>query len=126
MEIKEISSIYSALPQCGAFLNIIADESVRHVYLKGLLASSASVFFAAVGRESEKRKEKSEKVKGKSEKSGEKSTLTSVFILQDNDEAGYFYHDLTQILGTDNVLFFPSSYRREVRTARCCQRDIAY
>ena len=108
MEIREISSIYSALPQCGAFLNTIADESVRHVYLKGLLASSASVFFAAAGRESEKGKEKSEK-------SGEKRTLTSVFILQDNDEAGYFYHDLTQILGTDNVLFFPSSYRRAVK-----------
>ncbi|MEE1384993.1 MAG: transcription-repair coupling factor [Prevotella sp.] len=122
MEIKEISSIYSALPQCGAFLNIISDKSMRHVYLKGLLASSASVFFAAVGKESEKGKEKSEKGKGKSEKSGEKSTLTSVFILQDNDEAGYFYHDLTQILGTDNVLFFPSSYRRAVKYA---QRDAA-
>lgn len=122
MEIKEISSIYSALPQCGAFLNIISDKSMRHVYLKGLLASSASVFFAAVGKESEKGKEKSEKVKGKSEKSGEKSTITSVFILQDNDEAGYFYHDLTQILGTDNVLFFPSSYRRAVKYA---QRDAA-
>ena len=95
---------------------------MRHVYLKGLLASSASVFFAAVGKESEKGKEKSEKVKGKSEKSGEKSTLTSVFILQDNDEAGYFYHDLTQILGTDNVLFFPSSFRRAVKYA---QRDAA-
>ena len=115
MEIREISSIYSALPQCGAFLNTIADESVRHVYLKGLLASSASVFFAAAGRESEKGKEKSEKGNVRSEKSGEKSTLTSVFILQDNDEAGYFYHDLTQILGTDNVLFFPSSYRRAVK-----------
>ena len=73
MEIKEISSIYSALPQCGAFLNIIADESVRHVYLKGLLASSASVFFAAAGRESEKGKEKSEKGKVKREKRKAKS-----------------------------------------------------
>ena len=73
------------------------------------------MFFAAAGRESEKGKEKSEKGKVRSKKSGEKSTLTSVFILQDNDEAGYFYHDLTQILGTDNVLFFPSSYRRAVK-----------
>ena len=38
-----------------------------------------------------------------------------VFVLQDQDEAGYFYHDLTQALGTDNVLFFPSSYRRAVK-----------
>ena len=101
MEIKEISKIYSALPQCGAFLNATDDKSVRHVYLKGLLASSASVFFAAVAA---------------------KRPLTAVFVLQDNDEAGYFYHDLTQILSSDNVLFFPSSYRRAVKYG---QRDSA-
>ena len=108
MEIKEISNIYSALPQCGAFLKALSDKSMRHIFLKGMYASSASVFFAAVcGSEerrtkSEERKGKSEKLKGKSEKS---TSLTMVFVLQDNDEAGYFYHDLTQILGTDNVLF---------------------
>ena len=95
---------------------------MRHVYLKGLLASSASVFFAAVGKESEERRTKNEERRGKSEDRRGGGTLTSVFILQDNDEAGYFYHDLTQILGTDNVLFFPSSYRRAVKYA---QRDAA-
>ncbi|MCI6106101.1 MAG: transcription-repair coupling factor [Prevotella sp.] len=50
------------------------------------------------------------------------NTLTAIFVLQDNEEAGYFYHDLTQILGTDNVLFFPSSYRRAVKYG---QRDAA-
>ena len=75
MEIKEISNIYSALPQCGAFLKALSDKSMRHIFLKGLYASSASVFFAAVcGSEkvkgkSEKLKEKREKGKGKSEKS---------------------------------------------------------
>ena len=125
MEIKEISNIYSALPQCGAFLKALSDKSMRHIFLKGMYASSASVFFAAVsgsekGKEkSEKLKEGSEKGKGKSEKS---ISLTAVFVLQDNDEAGYFYHDLTQILGTDNVLFYPSSYRRAVKYG---QRDAA-
>ena len=118
MEIKEISNIYSALPQCGAFLKALSDKSMRHIFLKGMYASSASVFFAAVSG-SEKGKGKSEKVKGKSEKS---TSLTMVFVLQDNDEAGYFYHDLTQILGTDNVLFYPSSYRRAVKYG---QRDAA-
>ena len=45
-----------------------------------------------------------------------------LFVLQDAEEAGYFYHDLTQMMGTDNVLFFPSSYRRAVKYA---QRDAA-
>ena len=109
-EIREISNIYTALPQCGAFLKAISDESVRHVFLSGLLASSAPVFFSAVA----------ERVNGK--KNSKLKTLTAVFVLQDNEEAGYFYHDLTQILGTENVLFFPSSYRRAVKYG---QRDAA-
>ncbi len=45
-----------------------------------------------------------------------------LFVLQDAEEAGYFYHDLTQLMGTSDVLFFPSSYRRAVKYA---QRDPA-
>jgi transcription-repair coupling factor (superfamily II helicase) len=45
-----------------------------------------------------------------------------LFILQDAEEAGYFYHDLAQLMGTHDVLFFPSSYRRAVKYA---QRDAA-
>ena len=110
MEIREISNIYSALPQCGAFLKAVNDESVKHLFLKGMVASSAPVFFAAAANRTE------------NDKKGAQKPLTAVFILQDNDEAGYFYHDLTQILGTDNVLFFPSSYRRAVKYG---QRDAA-
>lgn len=110
MEIREISNIYSALPQCGAFLKAVNDESVKHLFLKGMVASSAPVFFAAAASRTENGKKEAQK------------PLTAVFILQDNDEAGYFYHDLTQILGTDNVLFFPSSYRRAVKYG---QRDAA-
>ena len=110
MEIREISNIYSALPQCGAFLKAVNDESVKHLFLKGMVASSAPVFFAAAASRTENGKK------------GTQKPLTAVFILQDNDESGYFYHDLTQILGTDNVLFFPSSYRRAVKYG---QRDAA-
>ncbi len=45
-----------------------------------------------------------------------------VFVLGDLEEAGYFYHDLTQILGTERILFFPSSYRRAVKYG---QKDAA-
>ena len=110
MKIREISNIYSALPQCGAFLKAVNDESVKHLFLKGMVASSAPVFFAAAASRTENGKK------------GAQKPLTAVFILQDNDESGYFYHDLTQILGTDNVLFFPSSYRRAVKYG---QRDAA-
>ena len=45
-----------------------------------------------------------------------------LFVLDDADEAGYFYHDLTQMLGQESVFFFPSSYRRAVKYG---QRDAA-
>ena len=101
MEIQKVKDIYATLPQCGAFMKALADPSVHSVFLDGLLASSASLFFASLaGRQ----------------------RLTAVFVLQGADEAGYFYHDLTQALGTGNVLFFPSSYRRAVKYG---QRDAA-
>lgn len=40
----------------------------------------------------------------------------------DQEEAGYFYHDLTQVNGEENILFFPSSYRRAIKYG---QKDAA-
>ena len=45
-----------------------------------------------------------------------------LFVIGEADEAAYFYHDLTQMLGNEDVLFFPSSFRRAVRHG---QRDAA-
>ena len=73
----------------------------RNIFLEGLLASAAPVLFGSVAG---------------------KCKQTVLFILQDTDEAGYFYHDLTQLLGTRQVLFFPSGYRR---AAKYAQRDAA-
>ena len=94
------------LPQAGAILKIQEDQSVRTVFLQGLVASAAPMFFASIA---------------------ERWKTTTVFVLNDNDEAGYFYNDLKTIaMPTDGegkvaeVLFFPSSYRRAVKYG---QRD---
>lgn len=101
MKINDIKSVYGALPQCGALIQALGQDSVRTLFLQGLSASAAPVLFSTVAG---------------------KICKTVVFILQDADEAGYFYHDLTQIMGQDAVLFFPSSYRRAVKYG---QRDAA-
>ena len=101
MKINDIKSVYGALPQCGAILQALGQDSVRTLFLQGLSASAAPVLFSSIAG---------------------KLCKTVVFILQDADEAGYFYHDLTQIMGQDDVLFFPSSYRRAVKYG---QRDAA-
>lgn len=94
------------LPQAGAIQKIQKDKSIRTVFLQGLVASAAPMFFASIA---------------------ERWKTTTVFVLNDNDEAGYFYNDLKTIaMPVDGegkvaeVLFFPSSYRRAVKYG---QRD---
>ena len=102
MTIQELLKKYALLPQVGALAKTLEKKSVKTVFLEGLMCSSAPMVFGSLVS------------KGKS--------LTTVFILQDADEAGYFYHDLTQLMGKEQVLFFPSSYRRAIKYA---QRDSA-
>ena len=101
MEIKELKELYATLPQVGDLAGALNDKSVRTIFLDGLVASAAPVAFAAVAG---------------------RASSACLFVLQDADEAGYFYHDLTQMLGDNDVLFFPSSYKRAVKYG---QRDAA-
>lgn len=94
MDIKELQHIYAAHPYTRALAAKLADASIRNLYMAGMHASSAPLVFSSLLEE------------GKH---------TFVFILNDMEEAGYFYHDLIQINGEENVLFFPSSYRRAIK-----------
>ena len=107
MDIRELITISAASIRTKAFVKLLEDDSENPVFLQGLLGSSAPVFFAGVA----------ETIKKVSSSEG-----PFLFILNDADEAGYFYHDLTQFLGNEQVLFFPSSYRRAVKYG---QRDAA-
>ena len=102
MNIQELENIYAGLPQVKALAQAIGKSSAKKIFLEGLLGSSAPMVFAAL--------------------SGKVASAPLLIILQDAEEAGYFYHDLTQLLGDRNVLFFPSSYRRAIKYA---QRDSA-
>ena len=101
MNIQELERLYVQLPQVSALAKLLGKTSERQIFLDGLLGSSAPMLFASLVS---------------------KCQSQLLFVLQDAEEAGYFYHDLTQLMGTDEVLFFPSSYRRAVKYA---QRDAA-
>lgn len=101
MDIKEIYDLYAQSPQTAALAKILEDKSVKTVFLQGLVASAAPVMFAATAKS---------------------APSVAIFILNDTDEAGYFYHDLMRIAGKTDVLFFPSSYRRHIKYG---QRDAA-
>ena len=101
MNIQELEQQYARLPQLKALASELGKSSGKTIFLEGLLASSAPMLFASLSAKCPRR---------------------MLFVLQDAEEAGYFYHDLTQLMGTSDVLFFPSSYRRAVKYA---QRDPA-
>ena len=101
MNIQELEKFYVQLPQVSALAKLLGKSSEKRIFLEGLLGSSAPMMFASLAS---------------------KCQSQMLFVLQDAEEAGYFYHDLTQLMGTDQVLFFPSSYRRAVKYA---QRDAA-
>ena len=94
MKIEELEKVYAKLPQVAALAHEIENAATRRIFLEGLLASSAPMLFGTLAA---------------------KCNKPILFILQDAEEAGYFYHDLTQLLGTRRVLFFPSSYRRAIK-----------
>lgn len=106
MNIQDIQKLYGVLPQGNALIKTMEEKLVRTIFLQGLLASATPMFFASIVKRWQK---------------------TVLFILNDNDEAGYFYNDLKTIAMPDDaneqtaeVLFFPSSYRRAVKYG---QRD---
>ena len=109
MNIQELEKVYAKLPQVSALAQAMGkatgrlgnESSVKTIFLEGLLGSSAPMLFGSLSS---------------------KCKNPLLFILQDAEEAGYFYHDLTQLMGNRDVLFFPSSYRRAIKYA---QRDAA-
>ena len=101
MDIQDIKQLYAKAPGTVALCKLLQENRGSNIFLQGQQASATPLLFAAVATEIKQ---------------------TFLFVLQDADEAGYFYHDLTQVIGTQNVLFFPSSFKRSVKYG---QRDSA-
>ena len=101
MDIQGVLDLYAKSPQSAALARMFSDDKVRLGHVDGSVSSAVPVLFASVAGSVGR---------------------PCLFVLDDAEEAGYFYHDLTQMLGNRNVLFFPSSYRRQVKYG---QRDSA-
>lgn len=101
MDIQDIKQLYAKAPGTVALCKLLQENRGSNIFLQGQQVSATPLLFAAVATEIKQ---------------------TFLFVLQDADEAGYFYHDLTQVMGTQNVLFFPSSFKRSVKYG---QRDSA-
>lgn len=103
MDIKNIQALIGRTAKVKALGRLLADCSLKKIRLGGLVASSAPLYFASLRI-----------------MCSEALARPYLFIMDDEEQAGYFYHDLIQILGTKDVHFLPSSFRRAVKYG---QRD---
>lgn len=103
-QLSDLLPVFARHPQVAALAQILSECSPSLTHLQGLQASAAPVVFASL--------------------TARKHPVNRpfLFILNDEEEAGYFYHDLTSMVGDEKALFYPSTYRRAVKYA---QRDAA-
>ena len=102
MDIQQLNATYAKMSQIDTLCKFLEDNHKKDILLEGFIGSAAAMFFSALRIKS--------------------IGNNIVFILNDADEAGYFYNDLTQACKDDKVLFFPSSYKRAIKYG---QKDLA-
>ena len=71
------------------------EGSKKRAYIEGLTGSAAAVVMCGLKQRAPEQ--------------------TFFVVMNDADEAGYFYHDIVQVCGEESTLFFPSSFRRAMK-----------
>lgn len=100
MTITELQQLYAAHPNMAMMKRLLKDTSVQTIFVEDYMRLLLRFFFyiGAGGR------------------------LSFCLYSGRSGGSGVFYHDLTQVLGTETVLFFPSSFRRSIKYG---QKDAA-
>ncbi|MDR1103353.1 MAG: transcription-repair coupling factor [Tannerella sp.] len=93
MNLPDLLTVYAAHPQINAVSSLLDEGKSSNLLLKGLNGSGAAMTVASLLRKRKK---------------------TYVCILNDLEEAGYFYNDLSQLSGRP-ALFFPSAWHRHIK-----------
>ena len=94
LEVQDLLKQYAAHPQVAALDTLLKNKTSRNIFLKGLNGSGAAMTIASLFS---------------------KRRGSYVCVLNDLEDAGYFYHDLVQLTGGDGIYFFPSAYRRAIK-----------
>ncbi len=93
MELKELLNYYTSHPAVKGLREMVAQSVATKISLSGLTGSSSSIVMAAAY---------------------ELNPFSAIAILNDREEAAYFFDDLNALGLGEHVLFFPSSYRRGI------------
>lgn len=90
MDINDLLTRFSAHPQFKTVDNWCAGKG-KNLSIKGLEGSLCAILFAHIN----------------------KTTGKTLFVTMDDEEsAAYLYHDLTQVIGDENVFFYPASRKK--------------
>ncbi len=95
MEAKEIQHIYAQHPGVEALMHLREEGGKKHVLLEGLSGSATAMVLCGLRQRAPEQ--------------------TFLVIMNDAEEAGYFYHDIMQVAADKSTLFFPSSFRRAMK-----------
>ena len=94
MDIKELLQLYTSHPNVVTLNHLIQQGADRNIRMKGLNGSAAAMTVASLFAQ---------------------GAGNFICLLNDLEEAGYFYNDVKQLLGEEVVNFFPSAYRRDIK-----------
>lgn len=94
LEISDLLNIYAGHTYVSALAGLFEKNDVQNIFLQGLSGSSVSLVVASLFG---------------------KRRRGYVCVAADAEEAGYLYHDLRQLTGSDDIYYFPSAYRRAVK-----------
>ena len=89
MLLNEFLDIYARHPLIDRLAEWTRSDQ-RHISLNGLLCSAKALTTAALMQKTERH---------------------IIAILDDEEQAGYFYHDIAQLFGKERVAFFPTIYK---------------
>ena len=93
LEIEELLQLYKKHPQVKAGLKLLS-ETDSNVHLNGLNGSTVGLclasFFQGTGK-------------------------NFVLVQDDEESAGYLFHDMVQLLGNEKVYFYPPGFRRSLK-----------
>jgi transcription-repair coupling factor (superfamily II helicase) len=105
LELKDLLKYYNSHPSVIGLREKIAESDGNKISLKGMAGSSPAVVFAAVYQV---------------------NPFNTIAILNDREEAAYFFDDLNALGLEGKVLFFPSSYRRSLVHERIESENILF
>lgn len=91
--LSELIQLYSKHAAVENLQQLLAEDGLKKIHCAGLAGSSKSLLMASVV-----------------------SALPGIHlvVMPEKEDAAYVYNDLVNLLGSDDVLFFPSSFKRSV------------